>query len=248
MVTSREGVLYIHASRGCPYRCRFCCNAALRERLPRGAPFLRYKSLDRLCAEITDAIGRFPGPLYGIYFQDEILGLDKRWLEAFANAYPRRIGVPFSCNLRADVVTPEVVGWLAQAGCRSVSIGLEGGSERFRTTVLGKKISNDQFAKAFGLLSDTGIRVATFSMIGLPNETLDDALATIRMNADPRISRNLVSIFSPYPQTALHADVLAAGALSVPVRLARWLRRLAVPLYLQATHHGASRQAKIFAR
>lgn len=214
LMTSREGVLYVHASRGCPYRCRFCCNAALRERWPRGGKYLRYKSVERLCDEIEAAVAHFPGTLHGIYFQDEILGLDKRWLAAFAEAYPKRIGVPFNCNLRADNVTPEVVDWLARAGCRSVSIGLESGSERIRTTVLGKTISDRQFETAFRQLDDAGIRVATFSMVGLPDETLDDALATVRMNADRRVDRRMISIFFPFPGTGLHADVVANGLLS----------------------------------
>lgn len=214
LMTTREGVLYVHASRGCPYRCRFCCNAALRECWPRGGKYLRYKSVERLCDEIEDATAHFPGTLHGIYFQDEILGLDKRWLAAFAEAYPVRIGVPFNCNLRADNVTREVVDWLARAGCRSVSIGLESGSERIRTAVLGKPISDRQFETAFRLLDDAGIRVATFSMVGLPNETLDDAFATVRMNADRRVCRRMVSIFFPFPGTGLHADVVANGFLS----------------------------------
>lgn len=214
LMTTREGVLYVHASRGCPYRCRFCCNAALRERWPRGGKYLRYKSVERLCDEIEDAVAHFPGTLHGIYFQDEILGLDKRWLAAFAEAYPKRIGVPFNCNLRADNVTPEVVDWLARAGCRSVSIGLESGSERIRNTLLGKSISDQEFEAAFRLLDDAGIRIATFSMVGLPDETLDDAFATLRMNADRRVARRMISIFFPFPGTGLHADVVADGLLS----------------------------------
>jgi radical SAM superfamily enzyme YgiQ (UPF0313 family) len=214
LVSTREGVLYVFASRGCPYRCRFCCNEAIRARYPNRGRYVRHKSVPRLCQEIEAAVDLFPGELRGIYFQDEILGLDKAWLAEFTAQYRRRFGIPFNCNLRADLVTAELAQRLHAAGCRSVSIGLESGSERIRGAVLGKKISDRQYREAFDLLARAGLKINTFSMLGLPGETCETALDTIRMNAAPQINKSMVSIFFPYPGTPLRDECLADGILT----------------------------------
>jgi radical SAM superfamily enzyme YgiQ (UPF0313 family) len=214
LLSTREGVLYIFASRGCPYSCRFCCNAALRARYPNGEKYLRYKNAPRLCNEIAVAIDMFPGKLRGIYFQDEILGLNKGWLAGFLEEYRARFDIPFNCNLRADLVTPELAGQLHAAGCRSVSLGIESGSETMRAVLLGKRISDNEILDAFEILDRAGLRINTFSMVGLPGESCEDVMETVRLNADPRVNRAMVSIFFPYAGTELHERCVADGILS----------------------------------
>jgi anaerobic magnesium-protoporphyrin IX monomethyl ester cyclase len=214
LVTTREGVLYVFASRGCPYRCPFCSNHAIRSQFPNSKDYLRYKSVSRVCDEIDAAARSFPGRLRGLYFQDEILTMNLNWFSEFAKVYPKRIGIPFNCNLRADLVSERTANLLQESGCNSVSIGLETGVERIRELVVGKNIPDAVFVKAFERLHDRGIRVNTFSMIGLPGETPEDALQTVFFNADTKVDKNMVSIFCPYPGTELHRKAMAMGVLS----------------------------------
>jgi hypothetical protein len=51
-------------------------------------------------------------------------------------------------------------------------------------------------------------------MVGLPGETAEEALQTVFFNADSKVDKNMVSIFCPYPGTALHQKAMAAGILS----------------------------------
>jgi len=214
LVSTREGVLYIHASRGCPYVCPFCSNVAIRAAFPNSKKYLRYKSVSRVCQEIETAVRGFPGKLQGIYFQDEILTINTNWLAEFAEVYPKRIGIPFNCNMRGDGVTERVADRLKQAGCNSVSIGLESGNERIREAVVGKNISDATFRQAFRRLGDRGINVNTFSMIGLPGETPEEALQTVFFNAESEVDKVMFSIFCPYPGTPLHERALADGILT----------------------------------
>lgn len=214
LVSTREGVLYVFASRGCPYKCPFCSNEAIRNQFPNSNRYLRYKSVERVCEEIESSLQYFPNGLMGIYFQDEILTLKKSWFERFAEIYPKRIGVPYNCNLRADNVNERSADLLQKSGCNSVSIGLESGSERIRESVVGKHISDEEFRRAFELLHERGIRINTFNMIGLPGETSREALRTAFFNADTKTDKSMVSIFCPYPGTPLFKQAVASGILS----------------------------------
>jgi hypothetical protein len=51
-------------------------------------------------------------------------------------------------------------------------------------------------------------------MVGLPGESCEDVMETVRLNADPRVNRAMVSIFFPYAGTALHEQCVADGILS----------------------------------
>jgi len=214
LVSTKEGVLYVFCSRGCPYKCPFCSNEAIRDQFPNSNRYLRYKSVERVCDEIESSLKYFPQGLMGIYFQDEILTLKKSWFEHFAEVYPKRIGLPYNCNLRADNVKPRTAELLGKSGCNSVSIGLESGSERIRKAVVGKDIPDREFETAFELLHAQGIQVNTFNMIGLPGETPEEALRTAFFNATSKSDKTMVSIFCPYPGTPLHKEVVANGILS----------------------------------
>jgi len=214
LMTSREGVLYILASRGCPYACHFCCNDAIRAHYPNRERFLRFKSVARVCEEIESALPLFRGKVRGIYFQDEILSVNQDWLSSFAEVFPQRIGLPFNCNLRADLVTEAGVSLLRAAGCTGVSMGLESGSQRLRKEALGKDIPDHVFRHAVGLIRAKGMRITTFSMVGLPGETVEDAYETVQMNADLGVDRTCISIFCPYPGTRLHDECRKRQILS----------------------------------
>jgi anaerobic magnesium-protoporphyrin IX monomethyl ester cyclase len=214
LMPTREGVLYVFASRGCPYGCHFCCNTAIRARYPNRQHYVRFKSVERVCDEILTVTRDFPGQLRGIYFQDEILPMHPEWFARFIDLYPRSVGLPFNCNIRADMVTPALVDQLAAAGCRGVSIGLETGVDRLRNGILGKAITGDTYRRACELLRAANINITTFSMVGLPHETVDDALATVEMNVELRVDRTCISILCPYPGTRLHARCREEGILA----------------------------------
>jgi radical SAM superfamily enzyme YgiQ (UPF0313 family) len=214
LMTTREGVMYAHASRGCPFDCAFCCNKVLQQTIPASTPSVRLKSVIRMCEEISTSDQYKKGNIFGIYFQDDIFPLSKKWLEEFAIAYPEKIRIPFNCNLRADVVTEERIRLLRSAGCVSVSIGVETGIESLRTSLLNKNIMNAQFEIAFDILRRHGIRINTFSMVGLPGENVEDALETVRFNSHPVINKSLCSIFFPYHGTELYNYCRKEGLLT----------------------------------
>ena len=91
---------------------------------------------------------------------------------------------------------------------------MESGVETTRAAVLGKNIPDKQFRIAFQRLAQRGIRITTLNMVGLPGETVDEALQTVFFNAETNVDRCLISIFCPYPGTPLHEMAVEQGILS----------------------------------
>jgi radical SAM superfamily enzyme YgiQ (UPF0313 family) len=74
-----------------------------------------------------------------VIFSDSTFNLDKKWLLKFSECYSKRIGIPFTVNLRANLIDEEIVKALAETNCcRLVRVGIEVGNEKLRREVLNK--------------------------------------------------------------------------------------------------------------
>jgi radical SAM superfamily enzyme YgiQ (UPF0313 family) len=72
-----------------------------------------------------------------------------------------------------------MMNMMKRAGVATVAFGLESASKRVLSK-LDKRVSVEKVAEAIKLSQDAGIEVELFTMFGLPYETYDDALETLR--------------------------------------------------------------------
>lgn len=190
------------ASRGCPYECSYCINAALGELTGGEWKRVRYREPGDVVDEVESVVSRYDG-IKMVGFHDDIFGLDKGWLRAFAGEYGRRVGLPFWCNERVGTFDEDDVAILKEAGCFRVHMGLESADEALRREVLNRDISNEEIVEAFRLVRRHGMRTVAFNMIGVPHETEETLRATIELNRRVRPDWMIVSVFAPFPGTRL---------------------------------------------
>lgn len=172
------------SSMGCPYPCTFCHEPVIRDlyRRETKSDYLRRKSVARAVAEIKYIADRYP--LAHVHFSDDLFFIRNsyKWLEEFAELYPREAGIPFNCNLRYDSVNQHAADLLVKAGCYGAAVGLESGNQEIREVVIRKRSRNEHIVEGARLLRERGIKVLTTNMIGLPGETLDNAFETVQLN------------------------------------------------------------------
>ncbi|MDP2688746.1 MAG: radical SAM protein, partial [Deltaproteobacteria bacterium] len=168
--------------RGCPFDCTFCFNHALIKLYQGKGKAVRYRSVANLIAEIKEVKRRYK--LRTVYMQDDTFILNKKWFAEFVRVYPKEVGLPFVCLIRADLADEETIRGLAEAGCKNVFFGVETGGEDLRNSLLKKKVTDDEIKKVAGLLKKYRIRFRTYNILGLPGETFDDALRTVEINAE----------------------------------------------------------------
>ncbi len=123
------GMRSFMASRGCPFICTYCFNVKFNQLYRgKGKTVNRY-SVGRLLDELEDMVRRHPTQF--IKFYDDVFTFrTDDWLLDFAENYPRRIGLPFHCLTRADLVRrdPQMIDCLAKAGIKSISMSIESGN------------------------------------------------------------------------------------------------------------------------
>ncbi|MEW6350747.1 MAG: radical SAM protein [Thermodesulfobacteriota bacterium] len=159
------------SSRGCRHVCRFC----ITPRICKGK--IRYHSVERTLAEMEllaeQGIGRF-------WFADPNFTENReRTLRLLGEKVRRGIGIPFWCQTRADLIDREVIDALKESGADTLAFGLESGSPGVLAGTR-KAIELGQLEEHIRLAHSVGIQTELFSIFGLPEETVDDAVQTLR--------------------------------------------------------------------
>jgi len=193
-------IKHFMSGRGCPYHCTYCFNHAwyqIYKKEKRGYQ----RSVDHVLDEMEMVQRRWP--LEHVVFVDDLFIIHLDWLAEFAEKYPQRIALPFFCNVRANLVTAEKVDLLKQAGCITVSMGIETANDRVRNELLKRKMSKEQMVRAGHMIREAGLHLTSTNILGLPTSTLQDDLDTMKLNTDCRVSYAHAFLFQPYPGTEL---------------------------------------------
>jgi radical SAM superfamily enzyme YgiQ (UPF0313 family) len=188
-------------SRGCPHTCTYCCNELLRHTYRGKGIYIRYKSIERAMKEIAYVIEKFKPSI--LNFDDDSFTKSKKWVLEFVESYKNNFKLPFRCNARPEQLDEELVSALKSANCDLISIGIESGNEELRKRVLKRSMSNEAIEKAFALCKKYKIKSSSFNMVGIPDETPEMFRDTLELNKKVSPDYAQLTIFYPYPGTAL---------------------------------------------
>jgi radical SAM superfamily enzyme YgiQ (UPF0313 family) len=188
------------SSRGCPFHCNWCAKPIWGN---------TYHVRSAVCvAEEMLHLKRKYSPDH-IWFADDIFAPSARWAEELASAV-ERLGarVPFKMQSRCDLMTRQAVADLKRAGCSTVWMGAESGSQRV-LDAMEKGITVQQIRQACDNLRQHDIRTGLFLQFGYPGEAWDDIAATIRLVREVKPDDVGISVTYPLPGTKLHQLVSA---------------------------------------
>jgi len=204
-----------NVTRGCPYNCTYCFIHQWKEEYKSDANWnkMRLKAIDNAINEIKDFAKQVD--LKRIYFSDSTFNLNKKWTIDFLNCYGKEIGLPYTMNVRSNLLSEEVVKAIADSGCcETVRVGIEVGNEKNRKQVLGKAISNQQIYESVDLLKKYQVKLVAFTMYGIPGETLEEAMETVEMLQKIKPYSFSSQIFHPYAGLDITENALKGGYLT----------------------------------
>ncbi len=210
-IISDADMVTFMASRGCPFSCSFCFNKKMVNITKGLGSWVRFRSVDNLIKEIGLVLQN--RKVDYIDFHDDTFILKRDWLFEFLDAYAEHFKIPFTCQIRADLLTLDIAEALKKAGCCRVSFGLESGDEELRNLLLKKSLSDKQIRNAADMLHEVGLPFFTTNMMGLPGESLKQAFKTLELNIEIGSKCAWTSVFQPFPGTELSDYCLEKGFL-----------------------------------
>jgi len=207
IITAKNGWVGLMASRGCPFSCTYCFNHQLVSQYRadlqcsfKGLNYIRHFAVEQLMAEIAYLQENYDDITMFI-LDDDLFTFYRPYVEQFCKAYRKVSRLPFVVNAHVGFFDEHRAGWLADAGCKIIKFGVESGSERIRSQILQRRMTNQKIIKAIRTAHKHGLHTSVFLMIGLPGETREDLMATVKLMAEARPGRYRWSFFFPFPGT-----------------------------------------------
>ena len=204
-------------ARGCPYNCSFCGAAvsanpdvAIRTRTPHGI--------------LTEMHVLRDGGVTAFRFVDDLFLGARRVIDQMMTAFAgERVGdwAAWDATGRINVLhraSDRTLDVLARNGLREVALGIESGSQRMLTAI-DKRITPDMARSVVRRLTERGINVKGYFILGLPTETSAEIDATVRLVHElwevtdrlPGRFRASVFEYRPYPGTPDWHRLLTTG-------------------------------------
>jgi radical SAM superfamily enzyme YgiQ (UPF0313 family) len=166
-------------------------------------------------------------------FWDENFFVDiNRAREIIDGMIDRGLQLPWETTIRAGYIRPgmvddELMAKLKKSGCYLLSFGAESGSGKV-LKMIKKDITANEILNSAKLCLKHGIIPQYSFMIGLPGETKDDMLETLKLIDQLITLSDQVQIlgpqaFRPYPGSELYAECIQAG-WQEPKSLEEWAK------------------------
>jgi radical SAM superfamily enzyme YgiQ (UPF0313 family) len=201
LLTDKRPFVTVIAGRGCIYNCSFCQPA---ERLIFGKK-VRRRSVDNVLRELHAIREKLQ--FRSFMFHDDCLIENQEWIREFCRKYAEQgFSQEFVCQGRADIVCkhPGLIAEMRKAGLVGMIIGFESGSQRV-LNFLRKGVTVEQNYRAAQICRELNIKIQANYMLGIPTETNEEALETLRMIEVMRPAVHGHSVYTPAPGSDLFA-------------------------------------------
>lgn len=208
------GVFFAYSSRSCPFRCSYCCNAAVNNMYD-GHKFCRQRSMKNTFRELSEIKKSFSSCMK-IWFNeaDFLSGKTQKQIEEFSGRYKSEISIPFAIWSNPAAVNEENIRALSMAGLEGINIGTITGSDRIQREIYNRSALADQYIAKAEILKKHRVIIGYDIILCNPYEKDDDIIATINLLMRlPKPYTVFTHALAYFPGTELYERALRDGVI-----------------------------------
>ncbi|MHC4166267.1 MAG: B12-binding domain-containing radical SAM protein [Planctomycetota bacterium] len=199
----RFPITSIITSRGCPFNCTYCFEAGVLSQK------YRRRSVEKVIEEIKYLVWEYG--IREIAFWDDEFVLNSKWVHGFCDALiTGGVDITWSCFGRVGSVTAEMLRQMNEAGCWSISYGIESGNQE-TLDFIKKGFTLEQVRDAVRWAHEAGIETRCSFMLALPGETPEMGQKTIDFAVELDLDYAQFFATNPLPGTPLYEDSHSLG-------------------------------------
>ncbi len=205
MAFEGKRTLIMQATRGCPYSCTFCNSFESWGRR------FRKRTFNNIILEVDYLIEHFN--IEDILFIDDNLTVDKKLILGLSEEIKKR-GITWRVvNISSFIVDKEMLSAMKASGCNSISIAVESASPKVLKEIR-KPVNLERTKNIIKWCRELNLPVRVFYITGMPYETKEDILTTLKYSAEARGDWNQYSLLVPYPGTDIYNTCVDKGYIS----------------------------------
>jgi anaerobic magnesium-protoporphyrin IX monomethyl ester cyclase len=205
VVAEKERAFPVLASRGCPLKCQYCSYPVAQGRR------FRTRSVENVLDEIEALVARWGAK--HILFRDPCFGTGRRWLKELCRGIlDRRLRLTWRCETRAELLGGSVLDLMAEAGLRTVNIGVESVEPAVLQSVRRRQTLR-QTAEVIRHCREVGVEACVFLLAGLPGDNPETFHRTVEWVAELQPPLVQILPLTLYPGTPLHAWATQCGTV-----------------------------------
>ncbi|MDH4196650.1 MAG: radical SAM protein [Candidatus Aminicenantes bacterium] len=206
----------VMGSLGCPFTCSFCVI---------GSVAYQYRNVANIMEELRllKSLG-----VREVMFNDPTFTVsEKRVVELCRRMQDEDMGLTWVANGHVATLSDTMLAEMREAGCHLLMIGVENVRDAILEKV-NKGATADEIRRAFALCRKFKVRTLAYFIIGLPGETRESALATIRFAKELGPDYASFTTLSPDIGTKVRAEAIAQGLLDPEIRA---LDQMSLPVF-----------------
>ncbi|MFC2020402.1 B12-binding domain-containing radical SAM protein [Chloroflexota bacterium] len=201
IIDTAGGLAGFMFSRGCPFKCTYCCNHTLSRLYQGKGKYVRFRGIESALAEIEDVTQKYR--VTQLAFGDDTFTADTKWVIGFLAEYKKRFNYPFKCQVRPGTCSRETFQLLKEAGCYLVAIGIESGNPYILNEVMKRTFTIEQIEETFRNAHEAGLKTIAGNILGIPGEDVGTIKDTINLNIKINPTSSVAGLFYPYIGTDL---------------------------------------------
>jgi len=179
------------SSRGCPFRCSFCCSRNLWQHQT------RFRSPLNIIDELEDLV--LDWEIQFVKFADDTFTINRQQVVDFCKLKMERgIEIPYGANAHISTIDREILGYLTESGCQELWYGVESGSPRILRE-MHKSIDIEKTKEVFRITKEFGIKTRAYFLLGTPIETVEDIDMTERLCDELQPDIVGFTLLAPFP-------------------------------------------------
>lgn len=183
----------IMTSLGCPYHCTFCSEPILNNRFKSRSP--------ELVIEEMKLIKKYE--VEGLIIYDDVYTINAKRCNRISDLMIENdLNLSYRATTRANLINEKLLKKLKNSGCVELCLGVESGSDKI-LKINDKGMTTDTNAKAIEMIKESGIKVLTYMILGLPGETPETVEMSKQFIEKTNPDECSWYILAPFPSTPI---------------------------------------------